>query len=146
MDRKRIEDALLEMGVPARLRGFTYICDAVELFSEDINMKMTKELYPRIGEKNGTTPQAVDRAIGVALEFARDYGDSYDEATVDYYIGISHCENSSSLKKLCMVLEHEQEKECASGKTNIQAIEEAVRKVIREELKPILNRGKKHDV
>lgn len=62
MNRTKIEDTLLSMGVPAGIKGFTYILDAVEIFDErGTNISITKELYPAIAEKNNTTPSRVER-------------------------------------------------------------------------------------
>ena len=33
--RDKTIDVLLQMGVPAGIKGFTYICDAIELFDTD---------------------------------------------------------------------------------------------------------------
>ena len=33
--RDKTIDVLLQMGVPASIKGFTYICDAIELFDTD---------------------------------------------------------------------------------------------------------------
>lgn len=60
MNRAKIEDALLAMGVPAGIKGFTYIVEVIEIFDErGTNISITKELYPEIAEKNDTTPSRV---------------------------------------------------------------------------------------
>ena len=106
MDREKIEDALLAMGVPAGIKGFNYIADAVEILDErGTNISITKELYPAIAEKNNTTPSRVERAIRHAFEVVRARGNS---EAVSKYIGNINCNNSSSLKQLYMMLKREE--------------------------------------
>ena len=55
--QRRIVDALISIGIPANLKGFHYICDAIVLFDSDkywMNGKITA-LYARIAAINGTT-------------------------------------------------------------------------------------------
>lgn len=110
MNRAKIEDALLAMGVPAGIKGFDYITDAVEIFNErGTNISITKELYPTIAEKNGTTPPMAERAIRYAFEVARDCRGKYE--TVNHYIGFVNTKNSASLKQLHMKLKREETEE-----------------------------------
>lgn len=106
MNRAKIEDVLLAMGVPAGIKGFNYIVDAVEIFDErGTDIGITKELYPTIAEKNETTPSRAERAIRHAFEVARPKGNT---DTVNKYIGNANCNNSSSLKQLYMMLKREE--------------------------------------
>lgn len=105
MDRTKIEDILLAMGIPAGIKGFTYIADAIQIFDErGTNISITKELYPTVAERNGTTPSRTERAIRHAFEVVRTRGDS---EIVGKYIGNVNCNNSSSLKQLHMMLKRE---------------------------------------
>lgn len=107
MNRAKIEDTLLAMGVPAGIKGFNYIADAIEIFDErGTNIGITKELYPTIAKKNGTTQSRVERAIRHAFEVVRSPKGNYD--VVEKYIGFMNCENSSSLKQLHMMLKREE--------------------------------------
>lgn len=107
MNRAKIEDVLLAMGVPAGILGFNYIADAIEIFDErGTNISITKELYPAIAEKNNTTPSRVERAIRHAFEVARSPKGNYD--VVEKYIGFINYNNSSSLKQLYMMLKREE--------------------------------------
>lgn len=106
MNRTKIEDVLLAMGVPAGIKGFNYIADAVEIFDErGTNISITKELYPAIAKKNRTTPSRVERAIRHAFEVVRRKGNI---EAVNKYIGNTNCNNSSSLKQLRMMLKREE--------------------------------------
>lgn len=109
MNRAKIEDTLLVMGVPAGIKGFTYIADAIEIFDErGTNISMTKELYPAIAEKRNTIPSRAERAIRHAFEIARSCKGDYE--CVEYYIGFKNCENSSSLKMLYKRIKEDFEK------------------------------------
>ncbi len=66
-----------EIGVPAHVKGYQYLRDAIILVIEEINYlgAVTKELYPTIAQKYDTTPSRVERAIRHAIELAWDRGD-----------------------------------------------------------------------
>lgn len=67
---------LHQMGVPAHIKGYQYLRDAIIFVIEDINLlgAVTKELYPMIAEKYNTTASRVERAIRHAIELAWDRG------------------------------------------------------------------------
>lgn len=146
MNRAKIEDTLLAMGVPAGIKGFNYIADTIQIFDErGMDIQITKELYPAIAERNGTTPSRVERAIRHAFERVRSY--SGDPEVVNHYIGMDNCENSSSLKTLYIRIKQEcretEKKECVEetkkqeNETAITALE--IREIIRQELRMFLN-------
>ncbi len=66
-----------EIGVPAHVKGYQYLRDAIMLVVGEINYlgAVTKELYPTIAQKYDTTPSRVERAIRHAIELAWDRGD-----------------------------------------------------------------------
>lgn len=106
MNRAKIEDTLLAMGIPAGIKGFNYIADAIDIFDEKgTNIGITKELYPTIAKKNNTTPSRAERAIRHAFEVVRSRGNG---EMVSKYIGTVNCNNSSSLKQLHMMLKREE--------------------------------------
>lgn len=103
MKRAKIEDTLLAMGVPAGIKGFNYIADAIQIFDErGTNISITRELYPAIAERNNTTPSRTERAIRHAFGIVR--GHKGNPEIVEKYIGFTNCNNSSSLKQLYMML------------------------------------------
>ena len=65
-----------QMGVPAHIKGYQYLRDAILLVIEDVSLlgAVTKELYPMIAQKYHTTPSRVERAIRHAIELAWDRG------------------------------------------------------------------------
>lgn len=146
MDRAKIEDTLLAMGVPAGIKGFTYIADAIQIFDErGTNISITKDLYPAIAERNNTTSSRTERAIRHAFERARSYRGNPD--VVNHYIGMDNCANSSSLKTIYIRIKQEcretEKKECVEetkkqeNETAITALE--IREIIRQELRMFLN-------
>jgi len=64
------------MGVPAHIKGYHYLRDAILMVIKEINLlgAVTKELYPMIAQKYQTTPSRVERAIRHAIELAWDRG------------------------------------------------------------------------
>ncbi|MDO4539733.1 MAG: sporulation transcription factor Spo0A [Syntrophomonadaceae bacterium] len=66
-----------EIGVPAHVKGYQYLRDAIILVVNDMNFlgAVTKELYPAIALKYDTTSSRVERAIRHAIELAWDRGD-----------------------------------------------------------------------
>lgn len=71
-----VASLLHNMGVPAHVKGYQYLRDAIMYIFEDVNLlgAITKELYPKIAEKYDTTPSRVERAIRHAIELAWSRG------------------------------------------------------------------------
>ena len=72
----KITGILHEIGVPAHIRGYHYMRDAIMMAVEDLDILnyITKELYPTIAKKCNTTPSRVERAIRHAIEVAWSRG------------------------------------------------------------------------
>ena len=72
-----------EIGVPAHIKGYQYLRDAIIMSVNDMEMlnSITKILYPTIAKKHQTTPSRVERAIRHAIEVAWSRGklDAIDE-------------------------------------------------------------------
>ena len=60
-------------GVPAYIKGYQYLRDAIIFVIDGKLLGVTKELYPMIAE-NMTPPQLSERAIRHAIELAWDRG------------------------------------------------------------------------
>ena len=60
-----ITKMLHELGIPAHIKGYQYLRDAIALSVEDQEMmgSVTKILYPAIAKRNQTTASRVERAI-----------------------------------------------------------------------------------
>ncbi len=65
-----------EIGVPAHIKGYQYLRDAIIMSVNDMEMlnSITKILYPTIAKKHMTTPSRVERAIRHAIEVAWSRG------------------------------------------------------------------------
>ena len=73
---KDVTDMIHEIGVPAHIKGYQYLRDAIMMSVNDIEMlgSITKVLYPTIAKKYETTSSRVERAIRHAIEVAWNRG------------------------------------------------------------------------
>lgn len=71
-----VTDMIHEVGVPAHIKGYQYLRDAIIMVIEEPEMlnSITKILYPTIAKRNQTTPSRVERAIRHAIEVAWSRG------------------------------------------------------------------------
>ena len=71
-----ITNLIHEIGVPAHIKGYQYIRDAITLVVSNMDLlsAVTKELYPTVAAMNGTTPSRVERAIRHAIELSWNRG------------------------------------------------------------------------
>lgn len=67
-----VTNIIHEVGVPAHIKGYQYLREAIIMVVNNIDVinQITKQLYPEIAEKYGTTPSRVERAIRHAIEVA----------------------------------------------------------------------------
>ena len=72
-----VTDIIHEVGVPAHIKGYQYLREAIILTINDMDMinAVTKVLYPEVAKRFNTTPSRVERAIRHAIEVAWDRGD-----------------------------------------------------------------------
>ncbi len=65
-----------QLGVPAHIKGYQYIRDAITMVIDDMDTinSITKLLYPTVAKHFGTTASRVERAIRHAIEVAWDRG------------------------------------------------------------------------
>lgn len=73
-----ISDFMLELGIPAHLRGYQFLRSALEMCVEDMELvgSVTKLLYPDLAKRYQTTDTKVERAIRNAIEVSWDRGNS----------------------------------------------------------------------
>lgn len=78
-----VTNIIHEIGVPAHIKGYQYLRDAIMMSVNDTEMlnSITKLLYPTIAKQHKTTPSRVERAIRHAIEVAWSRGkmDTIDE-------------------------------------------------------------------
>ncbi|WP_170138756.1 sporulation transcription factor Spo0A [Oceanobacillus chungangensis] len=94
-----ITNIIHEIGVPAHIKGYMYLREAITMVYNDIELlgSITKVLYPEIGKKFNTTASRVERAIRHAIEVAWSRGniDSIS-ALFGYTINISKAKPTNS--------------------------------------------------
>ncbi len=74
---KQVTESILEIGIPAHVKGYHYVRSAIMLSVTDpeaINA-VTKIIYPTVAKQYKTSPSRVERAIRHAIEVAWDRGD-----------------------------------------------------------------------
>ena len=71
-----VTNMIHEIGVPAHIKGYQYLREAIMMSVEDPSMisSITKILYPTIAKRFQTTPSRVERAIRHAIEVAWSRG------------------------------------------------------------------------
>ncbi|MEZ3469740.1 MAG: sporulation initiation factor Spo0A C-terminal domain-containing protein [Lachnospiraceae bacterium] len=75
---KTISDFMLELGIPAHLRGYQFLRSAVGMCVEDMELvgSVTKLLYPDLAKMYQTTDTKIERAIRNAIEVSWERGNS----------------------------------------------------------------------
>ncbi len=86
---KDVTEMIHEIGVPAHIKGYQYLREAIMMSVEDVEMlnSITKVLYPTIAKRFQTTPSRVERAIrhGIEVAWARGRSETL-EALFGYTI------------------------------------------------------------
>ncbi|MBD5501845.1 MAG: phosphoglycolate phosphatase [Lachnospiraceae bacterium] len=83
IDEKKLEQAvsqiMIDMGIPAHLRGYHYMRTAVIMAVKDMKVvgSVTKLLYPEIARRYNTTNGKVERAIRNAIEISWERGNRH---------------------------------------------------------------------
>lgn len=73
---KVVTDVLHELGVPAHVKGYHYVREAILLAMDNMEIlnSVTKQLYPDVAKKYESTPSKVERAIRHAIEISWSRG------------------------------------------------------------------------
>ena len=85
-----VTEVMLEMGVPAHLKGYHYLRSSIVMAKEDMEVvgSVTKLLYPEIAKQYKTTEQKVERAIRNAIEVSWTRGNAQTfEELFGYSVG-----------------------------------------------------------
>lgn len=141
MKRETVEKALIEMGMPVKLKGFQYIVDAVMLLDtpEWKNPKWTA-LYYKIGMMHQDTESRVERAIRNAFTTTRNRIGNYE--AIEHYIGFTNCENSNSIVFLYKNIKQEAALEIIPEEADMQSFNDVtaamIRDIVRQTLKEML--------
>lgn len=73
---ERITNLFLTLGIPAHIKGYSYLREAVHMVLLDRSLlsRITKELYPGVAKRFETTASKVERAMRHAIEVAWSRG------------------------------------------------------------------------
>ena len=78
-----VTEFMLDMGVPAHLKGYHYLRTAILMAGKDMEVvgSVTKLLYPEIAKLFKTTKKKVERAIRNAIEvsWVRGNADTFED-------------------------------------------------------------------
>lgn len=72
-----VTEIIHQIGIPAHIKGYHYLREAIlmSIDNSEYLHAITKQLYPSIAKRFGTTPSRVERAIRHSIEVAWDRGD-----------------------------------------------------------------------
>ncbi len=73
--KAKVSSTLLRLGIPTKLRGYSYLRQAVLLMAKDPAQSVTKELYPAVAAQFGATAIQVERSIRSAVQAAWEHCD-----------------------------------------------------------------------
>lgn len=94
-----ISRLMLELGIPAHLRGYQYLRTAISMCVRDMELigSVTKLLYPDLAKQYMTTDQKIERAIRNAIEVSWERGNSdLFEKLFGYSNSIEHSRPTNS--------------------------------------------------
>lgn len=94
-----ITSIIHEIGVPAHIKGYLYLREAISMVYNDIELlgSITKVLYPDIAKKYNTTASRVERAIRHAIEVAWSRGNIDSISTLfGYTVSMSKAKPTNS--------------------------------------------------
>lgn len=108
--RNRIINALIELGLPANVKGFKYITEIVNEYAKDESLMSGKleVLYYMLGKKEEASPQMVERNIRTSFGIIYKEG---DQEAVKKYLPFQIRTNGNSLATLYLRLKQEEENE-----------------------------------
>jgi two-component system response regulator (stage 0 sporulation protein A) len=88
---KYITEIMLDIGVPAHLKGYHYLREAILLTVRDMELatSVTKLLYPTVAKSFKTVSSKVERAIRNAIEVSWDRGNTDTFETIFGYSALS---------------------------------------------------------
>ena len=91
--RAQVSNMLLSLGVPTKLRGYSYLREAVLLMVKRPTQSITKELYPAVAAGCGATASQVERSIRSAV---RNSWQRQDDTTWQMYFPTGDAGNRRS--------------------------------------------------
>lgn len=70
----KITDILRSIGIPASLKGYFFLREAIQMINNGCETSFSKVIYPAIASQYHTTPSRVERAIRHAIEVGWNRG------------------------------------------------------------------------
>jgi len=64
----KVTNILHEIGIPANIKGYHYIREAIIMLVEDIDSCFMKKVYPAIAKKHNSEPSRIERGIRHAID------------------------------------------------------------------------------
>lgn len=61
--RTTVASMLMELNIPSKRRGFTYLEKSIRQYLKQPGQALTKNIYPNVAQAHFTQPEAVERAI-----------------------------------------------------------------------------------
>ncbi|MBQ7972883.1 MAG: sporulation initiation factor Spo0A C-terminal domain-containing protein [Lachnospiraceae bacterium] len=94
---------MLDMGVPAHLKGYHYLREAILISEQDMEIitSVTKLLYPSIAKRYHTTDQKVERAIRNAIEVSWSRGNTHTFEELFGYSSLSGRNRPTNSEYIC---------------------------------------------
>lgn len=68
--RTMVSNILLRLGIPTKLRGYSYLREAILIMAQSPGQSITKELYPAVALACGATATQIERSIRSAVHTA----------------------------------------------------------------------------
>lgn len=98
-----VTQIMLDMGIPAHLKGYHYLREAVLISEKDMEIvtSVTKLLYPSIAKRYHTTEQKVERAIRNAIEVSWKRGNVLIFEEMFGYSSVSGRQRPTNSEYIC---------------------------------------------
>jgi hypothetical protein len=119
MIKDRAKDVLINMGMPASIKGLDYITDIIELFDSGHQNDKITSVYADIGKKDNSSGSRVERAIRHAFGIVITKGNCN---LVEKYLSFDNTTNSALLKLLYYRLKQEEKEESNLELRNVKMI------------------------
>ena len=98
-----VTQIMLDMGIPAHLKGYHYLREAILISERDMGTvtSVTKLLYPSIAKRYHTTDQKVERAIRNAIEVSWKRGNTQTFEELFGYSSVSGRHRPTNSEYIC---------------------------------------------
>ncbi len=105
---RSITNLMLDMGIPAHLKGYHYLREAIliSLKDEEAVTSVTKRLYPAIAKRFRTTDQKVERAIRNAIEVSWCRGNTDTFQNLFGYSLLCGRNRPTNSEYICRIVDH----------------------------------------